>query len=96
MFKCYRIPPNSAELRSTNNESSVDSKPLPKAFNFEQLVVKVCHTGDIGMYNSALNESSITKKLDCPYTSQFVAFYEDSVLNKTYLVLKHAGDKNLT
>ena len=73
----------------------MNSKPLPKVFNFEQLVVKVCHTSDIGMYNSALNESSITKKLDCPHTSQFVAFYEDSVLNKTYLVLKHAGNKNL-
>ena len=93
---CYRQPPNSAELNSTNVGSSVNSKPQPKVFNFEQLVVKVCYTGDIGMYNSALNESSITKKLDCPYTSQFVAFYEDSVINKTYLVLRHAGNKNLT
>ena len=56
----------------------------------------MCDTSDIGMYNSAINESQIIKNLVFPHTSQFVAFYEDSVLNKTYLVLKYAGDKNLT
>ena len=86
-------------MLSTNVESSQNSKPKPTITKFEkkeQLVVKVCDTSDIGLYKSAINESQIIKKLDCPHTSQFVAFYEDSVLNKTYLVLKYAGDKSLT
>ena len=61
----------------------------------ELLVVKVCDTSDIGMYNSALNESQILKKLDCDYINQFVAFFEDPLVNRTYLVLKYAGEKNL-
>ena len=77
----------------------MNSKAEPTVTNFNQedkLVVKVCDTSDIGMYNSAINESQILKKLEFPHTSQFVAFYEDSVINKTYLVLKNAGEKNLT
>ena len=62
----------------------------------EELVVKVCDTNDIGMYNSAFNEYQILKKLNCQYTSQFVAFYEDPLMNKTYLVMKNAGTNNLT
>ena len=37
----------------------------------------------------------LLKKLDCEYINKFVAFYEDPVINKTYLVLEHAGSKSL-
>ena len=59
------------------------------------LVVKVCDTSDIGQRNSALNESRILQKLNCMYISRSVAFHEDTLLKKAYLVLEDAGSCNL-
>ena len=41
------------------------------------LVVKVCDTNDVGVHNSALNESRIMQRLNCAYISKLMAFYED-------------------
>ena len=48
------------------------------------------------MHKSAHNEKKILQNLDCSYINKFIGFYEDEVLNKTYLVLEHAGDKSLS
>ena len=61
----------------------------------EPLVVKVCDTNDIGVHNSALNESRIMQQLNCAYISKFTAFYEDQQLNKSYLVMEYAGARDL-
>ena len=50
---------------------------------------------DAGQERSAHNEKIILQKLSSPHINSFVNFYEDKVLNKTYLVLEHAGDQNL-
>ena len=62
----------------------------------EKLVVKVCDISDVGMHNSAHNESKILQKLSCETINKFVAFYEDPFMKISYLVLKNAGEKNLT
>lgn len=62
----------------------------------EKLVVKVCDTSDVGMQNSAHNESKILQKLSCATINKFVAFYEDPFMKISYLVLENAGEKNLT
>ena len=59
------------------------------------LVVKVSDVSDVGQRVAAINEKSILQSLDSPYINKYVGFYEDPFLNMTYLVVEHAGDKNL-
>ena len=59
-------------------------------------MVKVCDVEDEGMQQSAYNEKNILQNLDCSYINKLFGFYEDKVLNKTYLVLEHAGSKSLS
>ena len=59
-------------------------------------MVKVCDTADIGMHRAAFNEYEILQKLNCLYISKLIAFYEDPLMNTTYLVMKNAGRNNLT
>ena len=47
------------------------------------------------MHRSAHNEKRILQDLDCNKVNKFVDFYEDLILNKTYLVLESAGNKSL-
>ena len=61
----------------------------------ERLVVKVCNTHDAGVHRSALNEHKILKDLDHQSVVQMLAFYEDPLVNRSYLVAKHAGNKNV-
>ena len=61
----------------------------------EALVVKVCDVNDIVQQRSAVNEKNILEKLRCPYINKYIGFYEDPFLNKAYLVLESAGDRNL-
>ena len=61
----------------------------------EGLVVKVCDTSDVGVHQSAQNEAQILQKLSCNTIVEFVAFYEDPLINKSYLVTKHAGSRNI-
>ena len=58
-------------------------------------MVKVCDTSDPGIELSAHNENNILQLLNSPNISQYVAFYVDKTLNKSYLVLENAGSKNL-
>ena len=58
-------------------------------------MVKVCDVTDAGQERSAHNEKIILQKLSSPHINSFVNFFEDKILNKTYLVLEHAGDQNL-
>ena len=62
----------------------------------QQLVVKVCDTSDINKDQAAKNEAKILQKLQCELINQFVAFYEDPEVNKSYLVLDFAGYQSLT
>ena len=57
--------------------------------------MKVCNTHEAGVYRSAMNENKILKDLDNQYIVQMVAFHEDPLVNRTYLVAKHAGNKNI-
>ena len=86
-----------ADLEFDTNEINLRLKEAPasKPNSNEQLVVKVCDTSDTGVHNSALNESRILQKLNCPAVNKFIAFYEDQILNKSYLVLVNAGEQNL-
>ena len=61
----------------------------------ERLVVKVCNTSDEGVHNAARNESEILQKLRNENIIEFVAFYEDPLVNRCYLVTKHAGHQNI-
>lgn len=61
-----------------------------------QLVVKVCDTSDYNKAQAAINEAKILKNIDCDLINQFVAFYEDPEVNKSYLVLEFAGESSLT
>ena len=47
------------------------------------------------MLHSIRNEAKILPKLIYPLINKYVAYYEDPERNKAYLVLEHAGDKNL-
>ena len=53
----------------TTDSIGVKLPEMTKYDEDEELVVKVCDTNDIGMYNSAFNEYQILKKLNCQYTS---------------------------
>lgn len=55
----------------------------------------MCDVADLGQHWSSLNESRILQKLNSAYINDFIAFYEDTLMNKTYLVLEHAGQKNI-
>ena len=87
MYKCERAQPDTP-LLSTKvtsdlseaqiNDTSGDAK--------ERLVVKVCDTSDIGVHQSALNEHQILKELERDTIMELVAFYEDPLINRTYLV----------
>lgn len=57
----------------------------------QQLVVKVCDTSDINRDQAAKTEAKILQKLQCELINQFVAFYEDPEVNKSYLVLEFSG-----
>ena len=66
------------------------------AINEESLVVKVCYTKDEpSILQAAQNEAQILQCIDNPHINKFVAFYEDPMVNKTYLVLERAGDKSI-
>ena len=69
---------------------------IPSPLTDKDLVVKVCDTSDLGIELSARNENKILQLLNSPNISQYIAFYEDKILNKSYLVLENAGNKNLT
>ena len=73
----------------SEKDDSISSKPQ------QALVVKVCDVNDIVQQRSALNEKSILENLKCPHINQYIGFYEDNFLNKSYLVLENAGDMNL-
>ena len=75
---------------------TVEEHEAKKPDDSEKLVVKVCDTSDVGIHNSAHNESKILQKLNCVTINKFVAFYEDPFMKISYLVLKNAGEKNLT
>ena len=62
----------------------------------QQLVVKVCDTSDINKEQAAKNEATILQKIECELINQFVAFYEDPEVNKSYLVLEFSGYQSLT
>ena len=51
---------------------------------------------DAVLEKSAQNEIDILKAIDCELVNKAVAFYEDLLVNKAYLVLEKAGDKTLT
>ena len=92
MYKCKPIddtPTQKAEADFTAISSKENNDPE------QNLVVKVCDVEDAGLHRSAQNEKTILQNLDCAYINKFIGFYEDSVLNKTYLVLESAGSKNL-
>ena len=57
--------------------------------------MKVCNTHDAGVYRSAMNENKILKDLDHQNIVQMIAFHEDPLVNRTYLIAKHAGNKNI-
>ena len=61
-----------------------------------QLVVKVCDTSDVNKSAAAKNEVSILQKMECDLINQFVAYYDDPQVNKSYLVLEFAGYQSLT
>ena len=56
-----------------------------------QLVVKVCDTSDVNKAAAAINEVNILKKCECDLINQFVAYYDDPTMSKSYLVLEFAG-----
>mmetsp|Transcript_16621 Transcript_16621/g.22458 ORF Transcript_16621/g.22458 Transcript_16621/m.22458 type:complete len:112 (+) Transcript_16621:1307-1642(+) len=61
-----------------------------------QLVVKVCDTSDDeNKTKAAVNEANILKKINCDLINQFVAFYEDPEVAKSYIVLEYAGEQSL-
>ena len=62
----------------------------------EKLVVKVCETkGEESILQAARNEAMLLKKIDSKHVNRYVDFYEDPLINKTYLVLENAGEKSL-
>ena len=59
--------------------------------------MKVCNTkGEEALLEVARREAELLQKLDCDLLNRFVAFYEDLLVNKTYLVLEYAGSKSLS
>lgn len=57
----------------------------------------MCDTrGEDTLLQVARNEAALLQKLDCNLINKSIAFYEDLLINKTYLVLEHAGNKSLT
>ena len=61
-----------------------------------KIVVKVCDINDPAKWTAAHNEAKILRKLKgCQLINQMENFYEDSIANKSYTVLEHAGDMNL-
>ena len=44
---------------------------------------------------AARHEAMLLKKIDCKYINRYVDFYEDPLINKTYLVLENAGEKSI-
>ena len=62
----------------------------------EKLVVKVCETkGEESILQAARNEAMLLKKIDSKHVNRYVDFYEDPLINKTYLVLENAGEKSI-
>ena len=81
---------------ATADSDEIDKDPKGKGPSAsEKLIVKVCETHDVGVERSAQNECQILKKLHRDTIVEFVAFFEDPLINKTYLVLKYAGDRDL-
>jgi len=62
----------------------------------ENLVVKVCDTTDAGIGISAQNEANLLRQINCSLVNKIIAFYEDPLINKAYLVLENAGEKTLS
>ena len=56
----------------------------------------MCDVEDDGLHQTTHNEKNILQNLDCTFINRFVYFYDDSILNKTFLVLEHAGHKKLS
>ena len=62
----------------------------------EQLVVKVCETrGEESILHAARHEAKLLKKIDSLHINRYIDFFEDPLINKTYLVLENAGDKSI-
>jgi len=59
------------------------------------LVVKVCDTSDVGLDISAQNEAKLLQEINCTLVNRIIAFHEDPLINKSYLVLEKAGEKTL-
>ena len=60
------------------------------------LVVKVCDTSDACIERSAQNETKILQEINCTLVNKIIAFNEDPLVNRSYLVLENAGEKTLT
>lgn len=59
--------------------------------------MKVCNTkGEEALLQVSRNEAALLQKLNYDLINKFVAFYEDPLVNKTYLVLEYVGNKSLT
>ena len=55
----------------------------------EQLVVKVCETrGEESILHAARHEAKLLKKIDSLHINRYIDFFEDPLINKTYLVLE--------
>ena len=62
----------------------------------DQLVVKVCETrGEESILQAARHEANLLKKIDSRHVNRYIDFFEDPLINKTYLVLENAGDKSI-
>jgi hypothetical protein len=63
----------------------------------EQLVVKVIDVKNDGILEMARNEKRILEKLlyFADHCAQIVDYFEHEQENRVYIVLKHAGNKNL-
>ena len=60
------------------------------------LVVKVCDTSDACLERSAQNEAQILQEINSTLVNKIITFYEDPLVNRSYLVLENAGEKTLT
>ena len=84
-------------MKDEASDATNEQKPkLKTSQDPESLVVKICDTnGEEHQLEVARREAALLKKLDHEAINKFVDFYEDPIVNKTYLVLEHAGNKSL-
>ena len=94
MFKCSRL--GQAQDIQFDTLKSAHLSSSSSAMGLKQLVVKVYDTSDVNKSAAAKNEVNILKKMECDLINQFVAYYDDPAVNKSYLVLEFAGYQSLT